>query len=82
MIRLAVDAANFVQDRRGMGRFARPILHAALADPHFTVTLLAQRRDTRALRLQFGDRVRVQDPKIAARRNVFGMNERDNARQM
>jgi len=71
MIRLGVDAANFVQDRRGMGRFARPIVHAALNDPRFTVTLLARKRDARALRSTFGDRVAVQNPSSAARRNAY-----------
>jgi glycosyltransferase involved in cell wall biosynthesis len=71
MIRLGIDAANFVQDRRGMGRFACPIVRAALDDPRFTITFLARRRDARALRLQFGDRVSVRNPSSAARRNAY-----------
>lgn len=71
MIRLGIDAVNFVQDRRGMGRFARPIVRAALDDPRFTVTLLARKRDARALHLEFGDRVCVRNPTSAARRNAY-----------
>lgn len=44
-IRLAVDAANVLRDRRGMGRIARAVLAAASAAPDFEVTLLADRRD-------------------------------------
>jgi glycosyltransferase involved in cell wall biosynthesis len=52
--RLAVDAANLVRDRRGMGRLARAVLAEAFADPSIRVTLLAVKSgDARALRLEF-----------------------------
>ena len=44
-VRLAVDAGNLVRDRRGLGRLTRGILAVAAADPGFTITLLADRRD-------------------------------------
>jgi hypothetical protein len=54
--RLAIDAANFPRDRRGMGRLAREVLWAALADSSIDVTLIAAKRsDARALRAEFGD---------------------------
>jgi glycosyltransferase involved in cell wall biosynthesis len=73
MIRLAIDAANFVQDRRGMGRVARPIVRAALDDPRFTVTLLAKKRDANALRSDFGADVLIRDPACAAKRSLFDL---------
>lgn len=65
MIRLAVDASNFVQDQRGMGRIARPVVRAALEDPRFAVSLLAQRRDAPTLRRMFGEQAHVQNPATA-----------------
>lgn len=71
MIRLAVDAASFVQDQRGMGRIARPVVRAALEDPRFDVTLLATRTDAPALRSLFGEQTRVQNPQHASRPSAF-----------
>jgi glycosyltransferase involved in cell wall biosynthesis len=52
--RLAVDAANLVRDKRGMGRLARAVLRETLADPAIELTLLAERgSDVRALRAEF-----------------------------
>jgi glycosyltransferase involved in cell wall biosynthesis len=52
--RIAIDASNFVRDRRGMGRLARPVLRAACDDDRFEVTLLADKpSDLRALRSEF-----------------------------
>jgi len=42
-LRLAVDAANLAQDRRGMGRIARGVVRAALARPDVDLTLLIDR---------------------------------------
>jgi alpha-1,3-rhamnosyl/mannosyltransferase len=53
-IRVAVDAANFAHDRRGMGRVGRAVLREAAKDPDIAVTLLAEkRRDLRSLEEQF-----------------------------
>ncbi len=71
MIELAIDAANFVQDHRGMGRVARPVVHAALSAPDMRVTLLAKRRDTAALQEQFGKHVKIAPPSLAAKRGRF-----------
>jgi glycosyltransferase involved in cell wall biosynthesis len=71
MIRLAIDAENFLQDRRGMGRFSRPIVHAAIDDPGFKITLLARRRNAGALRAEFGEHVLVREPKFAAEPKAF-----------
>jgi glycosyltransferase involved in cell wall biosynthesis len=52
--RLAVDAANLVRDRRGMGRLARAVLTQVANDPSIDLTLLAEKSgDARALRLEF-----------------------------
>jgi len=58
-IRLAVDAGNLTCDRRGMGRLVRGMIRAALEDPSFEVTLLAERAsEARALRKEFpGERI-------------------------
>jgi hypothetical protein len=32
-LRIAVDAANFAHDRRGMGRIGRAVLREAASDP-------------------------------------------------
>ena len=54
MLRLGIDAGNFARDRRGMGRVARDVALAALADPGFAVTFLLERRsDEDALRTVF-----------------------------
>jgi glycosyltransferase involved in cell wall biosynthesis len=70
-MRLAIDAANLAHDRRGMGRVVRPVVHAALADERFDVTLLARRRDREALRADFGAGVRICPPGGARRRNRY-----------
>jgi glycosyltransferase involved in cell wall biosynthesis len=70
-IRLAIDADNFVRDRRGMGRFARALARAALDDPAFEVTLLAQRLHAAALRETFGHDPAVEPSSRAARRGAF-----------
>ena len=53
-LRLAVDAANFAHDRRGMGRIGRAVLLEAANDGSIELTLLADKRgDVRSLRAQF-----------------------------
>jgi glycosyltransferase involved in cell wall biosynthesis len=54
-----------------MGRFTRPIVRTAVDDSSFQVTLLARRRDARALRAAFGDQVLVREPKIAENPSSF-----------
>ena len=72
VLRLAIDAANFPRDRRGMGRLAREVLRTALADPAFEVTLLAAKRsDARALRAEFGERYRAAGPLSAGKRRAY-----------
>jgi glycosyltransferase involved in cell wall biosynthesis len=71
-LRLAIDAANFPRDRRGMGRLAREVLWAALADPAFEVTLIAAKRsDARALRAEFGEGYRAAGPFSARKRGAY-----------
>jgi glycosyltransferase involved in cell wall biosynthesis len=70
-VRLAVDAGNLVRDKRGLGRVTRGILRAAIADPSFDVTLLADRRDDRrALRDEFGS-VGIAATRTAARSDAY-----------
>ncbi len=53
-LRLAVDATNLARDRRGMGRIARGVLRAALAERGVGLTLLVDRRaDAQAVRTEF-----------------------------
>jgi glycosyltransferase involved in cell wall biosynthesis len=53
-MRLAVDAANFAHDHRGMGRIGRAVLREAAKDPSVELTLLVEkRRDERILEEQF-----------------------------
>jgi glycosyltransferase involved in cell wall biosynthesis len=67
-MRLGIDAGNFARDRRGMGRVARDIATAALADPSFTVTFLLERsRDEGALRAAFSDHALDVAPASSAR---------------
>jgi len=71
-LRLAVDAANFAADRRGMGRYARAIAQAALADPTIDVTLLARKREQAGLRAVFGlENFVLKTPGSARRRRRF-----------
>jgi len=39
-LRLAIDAGNLARDRRGMGRIARGVVRAALAESDLALTLL------------------------------------------
>ncbi|HTV73470.1 MAG TPA: glycosyltransferase family 1 protein [Candidatus Acidoferrales bacterium] len=71
MIRLAIDAANLAHDHRGMGRVVRPVVRAALADPRFAVTLLAQRKHHAALRADFGRDIRLRTASTARRRGRY-----------
>ncbi len=68
-MRLAVDAANLVRDRRGMGRLARTVLAAAAREPDVTLTLLACDRDARILHDEFGGP--VAHPRSAARPGTY-----------
>jgi glycosyltransferase involved in cell wall biosynthesis len=43
-VRLAVDASNLARDRRGMGRFVRSVLRAALSEADIELELLSLRR--------------------------------------
>jgi glycosyltransferase involved in cell wall biosynthesis len=68
-LRLAVDAANLAQDRRGMGRIGRAVLHEAAKDERVELTLLAEKRpDVRSLREQF--------PGVAVRRPATARHRR------
>jgi glycosyltransferase involved in cell wall biosynthesis len=71
VIRLAIDAANLAQDRRGMGRLVRPVVRAALADPRFTVTLLAPRKHYAQLRADFGNDVPIRAAGSAVRPKLY-----------
>ena len=71
MLRLAVDAANFARDRRGMGRVARTVLAAARASGDVALELISLRRsDDASLAAEFGD-VPVHRPERVARRDAF-----------
>ncbi len=53
-MRLAIDAANLSRDRRGMGRIARGIIRAALAQSGLDLTLLIDREaDATAVLAEF-----------------------------
>jgi glycosyltransferase involved in cell wall biosynthesis len=70
-LRIAVDAANFAHDWRGMGRIGRAVLHEAATDDELELTLLADKRqDIRSLREQF-PRAAVQPPASAARKRRY-----------
>jgi len=70
-LRLAVDAANLAQDRRGMGRIGRALLQEAVKDEHIELTLLAEKRpDVRSLREQFPG-ISVRRPATARRRRRY-----------
>jgi alpha-1,3-rhamnosyl/mannosyltransferase len=70
-LRVAVDAANFSHDRRGMGRVGRAVLRELAADPGIEVTLLAEkRRDLAGLREQFPS-ARASAPGTARRRGRY-----------
>lgn len=72
-VRLAVDAGNFARDRRGMGRVARGIALAALADPRFTVSLLVEHgKDADGVRAAFaGTPVSVRPAATAAAAGAY-----------
>jgi glycosyltransferase involved in cell wall biosynthesis len=72
VIALAIDAANLAHDQRGMGRVVRPVVRAALADARFDVTLLAGRKESAALRSDFGEGARICRAGSAARPNRYG----------
>jgi glycosyltransferase involved in cell wall biosynthesis len=56
-MRLAVDAANLPNDRRGMGRIVRGYLALWLADPSLELTLLGRSSsEERAIAAEFGER--------------------------
>jgi glycosyltransferase involved in cell wall biosynthesis len=70
-VRLAIDAANFVQDRRGMGRFVRSVVRAAQADPEIAVEFISlRRRDDAPLRAEFAG-APVCRPDRADRRDAY-----------
>jgi len=70
-VRLAVDAANFAHDRRGMGRIGRAVLLEAANDESIELTLLADKRgDVRSLLEQF-PRAAVRKRATAARRRRY-----------
>jgi len=70
-MRIGIDAANFVQDRRGMGRFVRSVVRAAQADPQIAVEFISlRRRDDAPLRSEFAG-VPLHRPARAARRDAY-----------
>jgi alpha-1,3-rhamnosyl/mannosyltransferase len=70
-LRIAVDAANFAHDRRGMGRIGRAVLREAASDPGVELTLLAdKRRDLCSLQAEF-PRALVDVPASARRRGRY-----------
>jgi glycosyltransferase involved in cell wall biosynthesis len=70
-MRVAVDAANFAHDRRGMGRVGRAVLREAVKHPEVALTLLAEkRRDLRSLEEQFPS-ARVASPTTARRKGRY-----------
>jgi glycosyltransferase involved in cell wall biosynthesis len=71
MLRFAVDAANFVLDHRGMGRFVRSVIRAARADPQIALEFISLRhRDDAPLRAEFAG-VPLHRPARANRRDVY-----------
>jgi glycosyltransferase involved in cell wall biosynthesis len=71
-MRLAIDAANFPRDRRGMGRVARDVLTVALSDASLEVTLIASKRsDARELRAEFGEAYRAAGTFGARKRGAY-----------
>jgi glycosyltransferase involved in cell wall biosynthesis len=70
-VRIAVDAANLARDRRGMGRIARGVIRAALAETSVELTLLIERRaDADSARAEF-PAARVAPPASARRRGRY-----------
>jgi glycosyltransferase involved in cell wall biosynthesis len=74
-MRLAIDAANLAVDRRGMGRYAHAIVAAAIADPSFEVTLLANGSADPALRERFAGPARfdVASPASARKKGRYDL---------
>src|SRR5580704_15082877 len=71
MFKLAIDAANLPRDRRGMGRFVRSVVRAALADPAFEVEFISLRpRDDAAIAAEFPG-VPVRRAHVASRRKRY-----------
>ncbi len=71
MLRLGVDAGNFVRDRRGMGRFVRSVIAAARADPSIELELISlHRKDNDALRTEFSG-VRLRHAWRARRHDAY-----------
>jgi glycosyltransferase involved in cell wall biosynthesis len=73
VVRLGIDAGSFARDRRGMGRVARAIAHAAVADPEIDATFLLQRAgDECALRAAIAGReITVRPAASAARAGAY-----------
>jgi len=69
-LKLAIDAAALVRDRRGMGRVTRGLVRALSGDAAFEVTLLARGRDARSLAAEFSS-ARIAAPATARKRGTF-----------
>jgi glycosyltransferase involved in cell wall biosynthesis len=70
-VRVGIDAASLVRDRRGMGRLARGIVNALASDAAWDVTLLAAAaRDAQSLRTEF-PALRVAHPRTSAVRDRY-----------
>ncbi|HEV3157386.1 MAG TPA: glycosyltransferase family 1 protein [Candidatus Baltobacteraceae bacterium] len=74
-LRLAIDASNLVADRRGMGRYARGIIHAALGNPGFVTTLLVRKPNEMALPLreEFGREIPIVAESSVTHRGRFDL---------
>jgi glycosyltransferase involved in cell wall biosynthesis len=71
LLRLAIDAADLARDRRGMGRFVRSVVNAALADPAIDVEFVSLRAsDDAALRVEFPG-VAIRRAHVAGRRDRY-----------
>ena len=70
-MRIGIDAASLVRDRRGMGRLARSIVSALARDAAWDVTLLAAAaRDAESLRAEF-PALRVAHPRSSGVRDRY-----------
>jgi glycosyltransferase involved in cell wall biosynthesis len=66
MFTVAVDAWNLADDRRGMGRYVRRILHDWESRGDLDLTLIARTAaEVRALAAEFGCRIAVRPPRAA-----------------
>jgi glycosyltransferase involved in cell wall biosynthesis len=72
-VRVAVDAANLPNDRRGMGRIVRGYLHSWLADPALELTLLGRSSaEEKAIAHEFAaQRVRTARSSTARARSAY-----------